>query len=180
METCWKCQASFPSPAVAGHGLCAFWGQNMVGCVGRPAPFIPQCQARVESLLGPGYALMLPSQTSLPFSKSTAGEISWKNQSAGDTQVGLALEWGGLWLWISHCTRPGSPRGLCTWLCLCPASPQLVQQLPPPLHPPQTHLARLQSRDLRGWETSPGSALQRADNDMLTCLFVPLPHSLEM
>lgn len=97
METCWKCQASFPSPAVAGRGLRAFWGQNMVGCVGRPAPFIPQCQARVESLLGPGYALMLPSQTSLPFPKSTAGEISWKNSKCGrhagwvGTRVGWAV-----------------------------------------------------------------------------------------
>lgn len=86
-----------PQPSCSGHGLCAFWGQNMVGCVGRPAPFIPQCQARVESLLGPGYALMLPSQTSLPFPKSTAREISRKNSKCGrhagwvGTRVGWAV-----------------------------------------------------------------------------------------
>lgn len=131
------------------------WGQNLVGCVGRPAPFIRPRKAAGAWLCS---HCCLHAALFLFSNPTAAGEISQQNGECRGhvgwavAVVGCGCEFPTL---PAPSTRPGSPQGLCTCLCLCPASPQLVQQLPPPLHPPQNCLARLQSQAVRSWEMSP-------------------------
>lgn len=135
------------------------WSRSMdfagrvLGVLGDQHHSSPQVSPRVETLLGPGCALTaaLTDLSSFPQIRCQ-GNFTAKLEVQGapgvgwhQSGVGCGCEFPTL---PAPGTSPGSPQGLCTWLCLCPASPQLVQQLPPPLHPPQNRLARLQSREV--------------------------------
>lgn len=152
------------------------WGQDRVRCAGSPAPFIPQSQPTAGKPAGTWLCSHCCLHGPLLSSNPLPGRSPSKTGSAGDTWGGLALEWSGLWLWIPHSACPQqlswlTPRALQLPVplpCISPTYPT-ASPAPTPKPPGSQKLGNI-----------PCSALQRADNDMLTCSFVPLLHSVEM
>lgn len=127
------------------------WGQDRVSVLGAQHHSSPKASPQLESLLGPGCALtavfmglsfpQIRCQGDLPAKLEVQGTHGEGGHWSG---VGCGCEFPIL---PAPSSCPGSPQGLCSCLCLCPVSPQLVLQLP--LHPPQNRLAP------RSWAISP-------------------------
>lgn len=136
-------------------------------------------------LLGPGCALTAAFMQLSSFSQipPLLGKFPSKMGSAGDT-------WGGLWLWWAAAVNSplclpqapvlARPKGFAPACASAPHLPNSSNSFPHPYTYPKIAWPGCRARLSEVGKCLPASALQRADNDMLTCLFVPLPHSVEM
>lgn len=163
------------------------WGQNVVRSVGRPAPFIPQSQPTGGKPAGAWLCSHCCLQAALFLSSNPTapGEISQQNWKCrgpvgwAGTGVGWAVAVN------SPLCLPQAPILACPKYFApdCASAPHLTNSsnsFPHPYTRPKTAWPGCRAWLSEVGKYPPASALQRADNDMLTCLFVPLPHSVEM